>query len=484
MKKIAFIICAAMLLAFLSACGRDKTGERDPHADFTAEDGELYAGVPVEDFKGARFVVLNSNTNSPASKLTMDETDGNNLNDAIYRRTTNVEGRLNINIEEQRDSAENIYDLTVQSCLANEAAYDAVCISARKMSSLAVNGYLTDSKRLAGLDLSKPWWNSGAADAANVDDVNYYFFGDMQLSFFDAHSMVGVNMDRVRDIDGLENPYELVASGNWTIDKMLQMSTAASSDLDGNGITTADDAFGISLEPSALFPLIYGCGARISDTDEYGLPVLTYPKNEDFYDVFNKISTEMFSGKSAVYGKEVSDNDEEPSAAALFSRGGSLFYITNVGSLYSLRSMEYEFGVLPMPKNSAEQKDYISLLPSETVTAVGVPITSKSFSFSGAVLENIAAESHRDGGVLQCYIDTVLSFRYVNDEQSRKNLNDIIKSGTFDAAEVYNWGGICDVLSSLAGKTQTYSSELDRIEHEVRSDMSLTVTEINKNRVK
>lgn len=484
MKKTALILAVSLLLTSLIGCDKSGSkGGRDSKADFTKEDGEIYADVPVRDWKGTKFVILNANTDSPASKLTMEETDGNNLNDAVFRRTTNVESRLNITVEEIRDSDENIYDRTVQSCLANEAAYDAVCMSAGRMSILAVNGYLADSDRLSGLDLSKPWWNSNITDEANVDDVNYYFFGDMQLSLFDAHSIVGVNMDMASSISSMEDPYELVKSGRWTIDKMLEMASMAASDIDGNGEVTADDRFGISLDAASLLPAVYGCGARLSRTDEYGLPELVYPQNETFYDVFTKISDSLFSGSAAVYDPE-KVNGDTVSTATQFSRGGSLFLITDVGNLYSLRSMEYEFGVLPMPKYSEMQEDYISLIPAESVTAVGVPITAKGFSFSGAVLENIAAESHRAGGVTQCYIDSVLSFRYVNDEESRENLTNILNSGTLDAADIYNWGGICDTLSALASRTDVYSSTLDRIERDVRSELTDTVTQINKNRMK
>ncbi len=487
MKKLSLILvilAAVLLITSLAGCkGSSGTGGRDSNADFTPEDGEEYADVPVKDWKGTHFVILNSNTDSPASKLTMEETDGNNLNDAIFRRTTNVEARLNITIEELRDSDENIYDMTVQSCLANEAAYDAVCMSARRMSSLAVSGYLAEDKKLDGIDLSKPWWNSEVTDEANVDDVNYYFFGDMQLSFFDAHSMVGVNMDMAENIASVVDPYKAVCNGSWTIDKMLAMAAEAANDLDGNGSVTSDDIFGISLEQSSLLPAIYGCGVRLSRSDEYGLPELEYPQNEAFYDVFKKVSDSLFSGGDVVYDPERVAGDTV-SAASQFKRGSSLFFITDIGSLYSLRTMEYEFGVLPMPKYSEIQKDYVSLISAENVTAVGVPVTAKGLSFSGAVLENIAAESHREGGTAQCYVDTVLSFRYVNDEASRENLTSILHSGTLDTADIYNWGGVCDTLAGIAGKADVYSSTLDRIEREVRSELSKTVTEINKNRMK
>lgn len=484
MRKAAIILALVLLLCTVVGCDKNEgNGGRDSKADFTEKDGEIYADVPVKDWKGTKFVILNANTASPASKLTIEEPDGNSLNEAVYLRTTNVEARLNITVEEIRDTDDNIYNMTVQSCLANEAAYDAVCMSAARMSTLAVSGYLADSDRLSGLDLSKPWWNSDITDEANVDDVNYYFFGDMQLSLFDAHSMVGVNMDMASSIDSMDDPYELVKSGRWTIDKMLEMSMLAAFDLDGNGEVTADDTFGISLDAESLLPAVYGCGARLSRTDEYGLPELIYPQNEMFYDVFTKISDSLFSGSSAVYDPEKAGGDTV-SAATQFSRRGSLFLITDVGSLYSLRSMEYEFGVLPMPKYNEMQEDYISLLPAKRITAVGVPITAKSFSFSGAVLENIAAESHREGGVTQCYVDSVLSFRYVNDEESRENLMNILNSGTLDTADIYNWGGVCDTLATLAGKTDVYSSTLDRIERDVRSALTDTVTQINKNRMK
>ena len=168
------------------------------------------------------------------------------------------------------------------------------------------------------------------------------------------------------------------------------------------------------------------------------------------------------------------------SAGAMFKSGLSLFYITNVGSLANLRDMNYEFAVLPMPKYSETQKDYVSFISAKNASAIGVMTTCRNFKRTSNILENLCAESYRPGGLRESYIDTVLSFKYVNDEKSRKNLSVIISSGALDPAEIYGWGGVCEKLSSLAGNSDEYSSTLASVRLKALSAISDTIEEINR----
>ena len=52
------------------------------------------------------------------------------------------------------------------------------------------------------------------------------------------------NRDTV-DARGLENPYELVGSGKWTIDKMIKLTAGMYEDKNGNGARDEADGFGV-----------------------------------------------------------------------------------------------------------------------------------------------------------------------------------------------------------------------------------------------
>jgi hypothetical protein len=146
--------------------------------------------------------------------------------------------------------------------------------------------------------------------------------------------------------------------------------------------------------------------------------------------------------------------------------------------------MEYEFGVLPMPKYSESQTDYVSLIYASDATALGVMKTSRDLKRTATVLENLAAESHREKGIRKCYVDSVLSFVYLNDEKSRKNLDIILGTGVFEPGQIYGWGGICEKLTEIAGKKDVYASSLASVRIKAISDVSDTIEEVNRHRNK
>ncbi|MBQ2729715.1 MAG: hypothetical protein IJF69_02970 [Clostridia bacterium] len=480
MKKILSVICILLTLSLLVSCKEGKNEDDYDHAaDFTKEDGKIFEDVPDERYAGYTFRVLNAKVGSSASHMDTETIDGNNLNEALFRRNLNVEERLGIVIEEVYDTPEQVFDISHAACLSGEDTYSAICNTSDKMATMAVCGYLVTDIYLSGMDMDKPWWNVYAIDSAAVDSKRFFFYGDLQLSYYDAHSMVGVNMDMIEDIDGIQNPYTLVDTGKWTFDAMLSMMSMADVDLDGNGVRTYEDRYGTAIDKSSVLPLIVGCNSFISGRDEYGLPTMTCFGDGKLYDVFKMISDSLYERNDFVYDT-VKNEADGMSAAAMFKSGYSLFYLTNVGALANLRDMDYEFAVLPMPKYSENQKNHVSFLSGKDASAIGVMMTCRNFKRASNIIENLAAESHRKGGLRECYIDTVLSFKYVNDEKSRKNLSVVISSGVFDPAEIYGWGGVCDRLTELVGNSDEYASTLASVRLKALSAISETVEEVNK----
>lgn len=480
MKKLISVICIILVLSLLSSCNqKTSTGEYDSAADFREDEGDIYDSVPDERYEDYVFRILNGDTGSDAAYMDAESIAGNNLNEALYRRNSNVEERLGITIEEVKDTPKLVFDTAVSACLSGENTYGAVCNTADYMATMAVCGYLVTDSYLDGMDLQKPWWNFSAIEGASVDKAYFFFFGDIQLSYYDAHSMVGVNMDMIADIDGISDPYGLVERGQWTVDEMYRMMQAAESDVDGNGERTWEDRYGTCVDDSMVLSLIMGCDTSISSRDDYGLPYISSFEDEKFYDAFKLISDSFYERSDFIYDTKKNEKDGM-TAASMFKEGRSLFYVTTVGQLSALRDMDYEFGILPMPKYSTDQKDYVSFLSAKNASAVGVISTGRNLLRTSNILENSAAESHREGGLVDCYVDTVLSFRYVNDEKSRENLNNILSSGVFDPCEIYGWGGVSDKLIELAGDSDTYSSTMASVKLMAISDINHTVEEVNK----
>gem|GEM_PF-2339446 len=466
-RCFCLLLVLGLALSF-AGCKKEASGGHT-YDSAAEEEGELFSDVPTGSYDGHTFTILNARTGSSASRMDTETLEGDTLNTALYLRNSHVEERLDIVIEEVRDTPENVHDLAVAAVLADEDAYGAVWNSASCLSEMAVSGYLVTDRYLSEMDLSKPWWKADRIEEAALAGAQFLFFGDIHLSYYDAHSMVGVNMSLLSDYDGLPDPYALVDSGRWTLDTMLAMMDAVDTDLDGNGEMTWEDLYGTALSSSDVFELLYGAGVCISEEDEAGLPSLAGSTSASFYNIFAKIAEQLYGDNPYVYDVEENAADIMD-AAHMFLERHTLFYITDVGSLEEMRDMDDEFGVLPVPKAGEYQKAYVSYLPGD-VPALGVPVTGRNLLRTGVILENLAAESYRPGGMRDCYVDSVLSFKYVDDEKSRENLYRIFDSGTIDPAAIYNWGGIVDTLQKLTHEPGVFSSRLASIRRAAEAEL-------------
>ena len=79
-------------------------------------------------------------------------------------------------------------------------------------------------------------------------------------------------------------------------------------------------------------------------------------------------------------------------------------------------------------------------------------------------------------------MDSVLSFKYVDDEKSRENLYRIIDTGTIDPAAIYNWGGVVDTLQDLVHRPGVFSSRLASIQQAAEAQILDTVEAVDEYR--
>ena len=163
-RCFCLLLVLGLVLSFVG-CKKEASGGHtyDSAADFREEEGELFSDVPTGSYDGHTFTILNARTGSSASRMDTETLEGDTLNTALYLRNSHVEERLDIVIEEVRDTPENVHDLAVAAVLADEDAYGAVWNSASCLSEMAVSGYLVTDRYLSEMDLSKPWWKAEAS---------------------------------------------------------------------------------------------------------------------------------------------------------------------------------------------------------------------------------------------------------------------------------------------------------------------------------
>ena len=278
----------------------------------------------------------------------------------------------------------------------------------------------------------------------------------------------------------MADPYALAESGDWTIDEMIKLMDEADSDADGNNRLDWEDEYGIAIDPSTILPLTVGCNSFLSAKDEYGLPELTCFTDDSLYDVFLMLSRKLYSRNLYVYDT-VRNEADGMNKTAMFKYGNTLFHVMTVGELADLRTMEISFGLLPVPKYFSGQPEYVSLISANHATAVGVLKTDRDLQRTSIILENLCAESHRANSTRNCYVDSVLSYEYIDEARSRANLETVLSTGAFELSQIYGWGGVCDKYIQAATSPGSYSSSLASVRLKAISEVSDTIVAVNEN---
>lgn len=473
MKTADIRICAA-LAAFLTAatvsCGDTTEQPNDStavtstavstEADDTAAEDEKAPLLAQQDFEGYTFRFHNFDQYWNHMQLTADAENGDTLNDAIYRRNTKIEDYLNITITEFMSDTKALYR-TVQ---AGDDACDAAYVKGTDITTfLGAKGGtpLYDFKtEVPHIDLTAPWWCAQANNDITIGNKQYFAANDISLSYFDSVMPIVMNLRLVNDFD-LDDPYELVRNGKWTMDRVGEMMLAVTADLNGDGKYNADHdrfgTFGMSIEYTALTT---AAGFNIIEKDENDLPYLAIAE-DSFINAFAK-ATEILNQKHVFANYTLPQFAPTGDPLSTFSEGRSLFFSDVLFWISSLRNMEDDYAILPRAKYDEAQQDYYTVTECSG-GLLCIPITA-DVDRSGYVIECLATESRN--AVIPAYYDIVLCQKLARDEASIEMLDIVFDSRTADLGQILNPANVFSELRAMAenGKTNiaSYAESVDK----------------------
>jgi len=459
MKKILCLLLAAAMMIPFAACSEnggngDETTQSaggtqsTPGAEAEAAEEEdptakLYEDLPGGDYGGFNFAFLNNISNFAYTIMSAEELTGEGINDAVYNRNQKVEDVLNIKLDEHLENYGDVTNDMNTAIAAGDDTYSCFWNEAGFVAPFAINGYLLNVNEISALNLDKPWWEKEAMNEIQVLDKLFFLVGDVHLMFKESFWMNGYNRSII-DQNQLENPYDLVKEGRWTLDAMKADMEAAAQDLNGDGVMDGSDRFGVTCYSGCVHPLYMACDEVMIARNAEGIPE-NVTLGDRFYSVIEKIVNTMFTKDALstyVCMSGVTQNiaQYQDEWHGVFLSGHALFYLEPIGSLKKLRDMDDEFGIVPFPKYDEAQSSYVTYIANYAAMC-GIPITSSDAERTGTILENLCAWSF--GDLREAYVDTTLNFKYIRDEESKEMLNLILSSGRFN---------LCDLLSVTAVK--------------------------------
>lgn len=436
MKKHLQRILLILIVILLSSCGntaQETNGKRETQSlsetDIQTEgipENETETIVEISkrfadvDFDGASFRICTLERNK--FEIASDELTGEICNDAIYNRNLAVNDALNIHIEAialtTRLDADHLNTIQ-QSVVGGEDFCDMATGIAYLTGGYLTKGIFQNWRSLPVIDFDAPWWVTRANDAFTIVGRQFAAVGDLGITLLLQTYGTFFNKSLAEKY-GIDNLYDTVLNGKWTIDLLDTLAATVYTDVNGDGTRDIGDLYGYAAErvincdvmlPSFDQPLI--------SRDSNGLPYVTINTGRT-HTAVEKIYKLFYENP----GSYIVDTwaDELP----IFASGRSLFITTYLGNAFdNFRNMEDPYGILPFPKFDEAQTSYLCDARDQYSVFV-IPVTAKRMELIGYAMEALNIESRNT--VYPAYYETALQSKYVHDAPSVEML-DILLAG-------------------------------------------------------
>jgi hypothetical protein len=223
--------------------------------------------------------------------------------------------------------------------------------------------------------------------------------------------------------------------GEWTIDKLSELTAAAYSDANGDGVQNVGDIFGsmkTQNQGEETPHFLHGFDLNLYTRDADGNLIIEFDQERcvlaiEKLGAYNVNTTGLFHSDLTI-----------DTSGTYFAQNYSVFFPARLARVITpeYRNMENPYGILPYPKLDAEQKEYKSLIHNSS-TNLSVPKTvgDERFKIVGAWLECLSAESWRT--VMPQFLEMALKMKYSQDSMSGQVIDMVVSSVSKNTLEEY-----------------------------------------------
>ncbi len=465
-KHLTAVALLLVTLLGTAACGSSDDGaavtdaaEQTAAAVAETETAEtrLYDSVPDKDFGGKTFDILTAgNWNNDWTEIydfQAEEENGEPINDAVFQRNLAIEERFNVDIVEINNMGNDKggtgkgAKFIEKSVMASDFAYDASLMGAYDVSTLSYNNYLLDlASEVPHVDLTKPWWDQKASSDLAMRGKMYYTTGDISTIDNDCTFCMLFNKNLLNTYD-MEDPYQLVRDGKWTLDKFMEMASQVSQDLNGDSKYDENDLYGFCIWQDSMMGMVNAAGEKFCTINESGDLELTL-NTERTMDMITRYMTLAYDRTISFSIFHSGDLIEQ-----MFANDQVLFYSRYLCIIKKYRNMDTDFGVLPYPKFDEAQDAYYHTVAPYGCSFICVPAVVEDVEMTGSVLEAMACESMYT--VTPAYYDITLEGKQLRDDESAEMLDLILGSRVFDLGQFYQVGGYNEEIMNLFRNNKT-----------------------------
>ncbi len=461
-KRMLSLLLAALLMASsLVACGekKEETKTADTTADMTqateTEETGYPLGLPEDLNYGGTSITVLGWQHYEDVEFDAEEMTGETVNDAIYKRNALVADRLNVSLtfleENGRAGDNNWMNLVRNANTAGDAAYDFVAGHSNNIGALTYTEQFLNMLDYDYLDFQAPWWRASLIEKATIQNKLYFATGDIAPSSLGRSQGIFFNGKLLTDY-GLEDPYELVVSDEWTFDKMTEMAAGTYIDLNSDGkAQEANDQFGFSIDSIQVQALALSSGIVSVSADDNGILTIDPDyMSERTVSLVEKWTSFLHDSPDTTFIKIGDD-------ATVFKEGRSLFYAFPLGLISSeLRDLDFDVGFVPYPMFDEVQGDYV-VCTSNAYSLWAIPLAAADPAMSAAVMEYMAYAGNLI--VIPAIFETCYKVKYnTTDSMLQSEVFDIVRSNLiFDIGRIMNsslnnvFGIVSEVINNGSG---------------------------------
>ena len=232
-------------------------------------------------------------------------------------------------------------------------------------------------------------------------------------------------------------------------------------------------------EPQHMF---IAAGQRFVKKDGAGNPIITIDTTEAV-DVISKLAEVMGDRQASIIIEGLTAEAQADGfsdvyylASERISQGKALLRTMCLIDLWDIAdsSIDFDFGILPLPKYNKEQENYYSNVSTFPVPGYAISIYAKDKDLSALVLSALSEAS--EGTLNEAYYEKLLKRRRFTDEDSSEMLDIIFENRVYDLGVVFSNWGIRDIVgNSVKNGTNTFASTWASSKSSVEAAMQTTI---------
>lgn len=424
-----------------------------------------------------------------ARSISVDELGDDDVDNAIYTRNKTIEADLGVVIDSYQASTsiQGLEDAIGIAVSQGDPEYDVIVGYQYYDIIMATKAYvdnLADLKDIDGnkieyLDYTKDYWGTDYINALSYKDIVYWITGDLSLRFVGGVYCTYVNETLYQQYcaETYGNIYDIVKSGDWTMDKLAEMAAKCYEDgaISGDVNQTVDDGdiVGYAWEPNdPIDGLAFGCQVPFSSRGTDGSITLTFHTSARTVSFVTALEKVLYGTTSL----EVTDADST-TVMPFFASGQALFTVNKLFQAERyLQDMTDNYYIIPTPKLDSNQTDYVTGI-HDGCSIFGIAYGSDCKPAAAATLEWMAYLSNKD--VLPKYYDVALKNKYTNDQASAEMIDIIHSSVNTDFAAAWS-ASISNLVHWFRtnNKSTRFTSNLNRYADSHRTALEKLLTDL------